>query len=136
MEQVSPHNLPPEFQLTKVVEMEIGNYFFYDNIVIVEAKEGIMLSYKRYLSVILLILNITERKPWIYISNRINSYAIQPLDYKYLNKIPSLKALGIVNYTESGYLNSEFEAQFCKKPFRVFHNLTEAVIWGNGFLIK
>lgn len=134
MKQISPHNLPPEFLLTKVIEMEIGNYFFYENIVIVEAKEGILLSYKKDLSVVLLILNITKGKPWVYISNRINSYSIQPLDYKYLNKVPSLTALGVVNYTEAGYLNSELEAKFCKKPFGMFHNLTEAVIWGKGYL--
>lgn len=134
MEHISQHNLPPEFQLTKIMEMEIGNYFFYGNIVIVEAKEGIMLSYKKDLSVVLLILNITEGKPWVYISNRINSYSIQPLDYKYLNKVPSLKALAVVNYNEVGYLNSELEAKFCKKPFGVFHNVSDAVIWGKGFL--
>ena len=134
MENNPQHNLPPEFQLTKIMEMEIGNYFFYGNVVIVEAKEGIMLSYKKDLSVILLILNITKGKPWVYISNRINSYAIQPLDYKYLNKVPSLKALGVVNYSEAGYLISELEAKFCKKPYGVYHSLIEAVTWGKGFL--
>ncbi|CAM3384457.1 hypothetical protein [Aequorivita lipolytica] len=134
MEQISQHKLPPEFQLTKIMEMEIGNYFFYGNVVIVEAKEGIMLSYKKDLSVILLIQNITEGKPWVYISNRVNSYSIQPLDYKYLNKVPSLKALGVVNFSEVGYLNSELEAKFCKKPFQMFYNLNEAVIWGKTYL--
>ena len=134
MEHIAPHNLPPEFQLTKIMEMEIGNYFFYGNVVIVEAKEGIVLSYKKDLSIVLLILNITEGKPWVYISNRVNSYSIKPLDYKYLNKVPSLKALGVVNYTDAGNLNSDLEAKFCKKPFQRFENLTQAVLWGKGFL--
>ena len=136
MEPHSPHNLPPEFQLTKIMEMELGKYFFYGNIVIVEVNEGINLSYKTDLSILLIILNITKGKPWVYISNRINSYSIQPLDFKYLNKVPTLMALGVVNYTEVGHLNSQLEAKFCKKPFQVFDNLPEAVIWGNGYLIK
>lgn len=134
MAQKYPHNLSPEFQLTKIMEMEIGNYYFYNNVVIVEAKEGVTISYKKDLSIILIILNVTEGNPWVYISNRINSYAIQPLDYKYLNKVSSLKAMGVVNYTEIGHLNAEMEAKFCKKPYQTFNNLPEAVFWGKSFL--
>lgn len=134
MSQNPSHNLPAEFQLTNVMEMDIGNYFFYGNIVIVEVKEGILLSYKKDFSVLLNALNITGGAPWVYIANRINSYAIQPMDYKYLNKIPSLKALAVVNYTELGQLNAQLEAKFCKKPFESFSQLLEAVIWAKGFL--
>lgn len=134
MHQISSHNLPAEFRLTRIMEMEIATYFFYGNIVIVEAKEGILLSYKKDFSVLLNALNITDSNPWVYIANRINSYSIQPMDYKYLNKIPTLKAMAVVNYSEAGHLNAGLEAKFCKKPFQVFYNLTEAVIWGNGFL--
>lgn len=120
MSQIPSHNFPAEFQLTNVMEMDIGNYFFYGNVVIVEAKEGILLSYKKDFSVLLNALDITGGSPWVYIANRINSYAIQPLDYKYLNKIPSLKALGVVYYTELGHSNAQLEAKFCKKPFEAF----------------
>ena len=134
MKPILAHNLPSEFQLTNVMETDIGNYFFYGNIVVVEAKEGIDLSYKQNISILLNTLNITENKPWCYISNRINSYSIRPLDYKYLNKIPTLKALGLVNYNNIGRANNFLEAKFFKKPFEVFNNLTEAVIWGKSFL--
>lgn len=134
MEQNPPHNLPSEFQLTKIMEMEIGNYFFYGNIVVVEAKEGINISYKKDLSIILLILNITKDKPWVYISNRINSYSIETMDYKYLNKVPTLKALGIVNHTQENYINSDLEVKFCKKPYKVFENLIDAANWGKEYL--
>lgn len=134
MEQHAPHNMPKEFHLTHIMDLAVGNYFFYGNIVVVEAREGIVLSYKKNLSVILAILNITKGEPWVYVSNRINSYAINMLDYKYLNKVPTLRAIGIVNYNDLARLNTTLEVKFCKKPFKVFNNLREAVVWGVAVL--
>ena len=136
MEQILPHNLPPNFQLEKIFESDIGKVYFYKNIVVFEAKEGIVLSYKTGFSILLKGLSILGTKPFVYISNRIHSYSVKPMDYKYLNKVPTLKAVALVNYNEAGHLNADLEAKFCKKPFRVFDNLQEAFIWGNGFLIK
>ncbi len=136
MQKISPHNLPSDFQLKRTLETEIGMVYFYGNVVIVEAKEGIVLSYKTGFSVLLNGLSLLGTKPWVYISNRIHSYSIKPMDYKYLNKVPTLKAVGIVNYMEAGHLNAELESKFCKKPFKVFDNLQEAAIWAKGFLIK
>src|SRR5690606_8013689 len=124
-----PHNLPAEFQLKKILETEIGKLYFYEDILVLEAKEGITLSYDTGFSVLLKSLNILDEKPWVYIGNRVNSYATQPVDLKYLNELPSLKAVGTVNYSELGVLNSELESKFCTKPFEIFNNLEEAMIW-------
>ncbi|MDP2686392.1 MAG: hypothetical protein Q8O62_04165 [Aequorivita sp.] len=134
MQKISPHNLPPDFQLKKTLETEIGMIYFYDNIVIVEANEGIVFSYKNGFSVLLKTLNILGTKPWVYISNRVQSYSVKPIDYKYLNKVPSLKAMAIVVYSDIAQNNTALESKFCKKPFGVFQNVSDAVIWGKGFL--
>lgn len=134
MQQISPHNLPPDFQIKKVLETDIGMVYFYGNIVVFEANEGVILSYKTGFSILLKGLTIIGSKPFVYISNRTNSYSIKPMDYKYLNKVPTLKCMGIVAYSEVGQSNAELESNFCKKPFRIFDNLTEAAIWGKGFL--
>lgn len=52
--------LPSDYQLTGLPEKNIGNYFYYGNIVVVEAKEGIVLSYKKEFLILLNTLNITE----------------------------------------------------------------------------
>jgi len=136
MDKIVPHNLTPDFQLKKKMETNIGVVYFYNNIVIFEAKEGVVLSYKTGFSILLKSLNYLGTKPFVYISNRVHSYSVKPMDYKYLNKVPTLRAVGVVNYSEVGHTNAELEAKFCKKPFHMFDNLTEAVIWGNGFLMK
>ncbi len=129
-----PHNIPAEFVLKHVLETEIGTLFFYGNIVVMEAREGVVLSHKNGFSILLKALKLLGTQKWVYISNRINSYSVKPIDYKYLNKIPTLKAVAIVNYFEVGYLNAELESKFCKKPFQVFHNLNNAFMWSQGFL--
>ena len=134
MEKITLHNLPPDFQLKKRLETDIGMVYFYNGIVIFEANEGVVLSYKTGFSILLKGLNYLGTKPWVYISNRVHSYSIKPMDYKYLNKVPTLRAVGVVNYSEVGHTNAELEAKFCKKPFQMFENLTEAAIWGKGYL--
>ena len=116
------------------METEIGMVYFYDNIVVVEAKEGIIMSYKTGFSILLKGLSYMGNRPWVYISNRLHSYSIKPTDYKYLNKVPTLRAVGVVNYNEVGHANAELEAKFCKKPFQTFDNILDAVIWGGTYL--
>ncbi len=134
MIKTSPHKLPPEFQIKKIMETDIGMVYFYNTIVVFEANEGVTLSYKTGFSILVKCLALIGTKPCVYISNRVNSYSIKPMDYKYLNKVPTLKCCGIVTYSEVGHSNAELESKFCKKPFRIFGNLTEAVLWGKGFL--
>ncbi|WP_410005048.1 hypothetical protein [Aequorivita nionensis] len=134
MQKTSPHNLPADFQLKKTLDTDIGMVYFYDNIVVFEAKEGIIMSYKTGFSILLKGLNYLGPKRWVLISNRVHSYSIKPMDYKYLNKVPTLRAVGVVNYSEVGHSNAQLEAKFCKKPFQMFDDLTEAVIWSKGFL--
>jgi hypothetical protein len=123
------HNIPDSAQLKEVFDTEVATIFFYDNIVIVEALEGVTLSYKTSFSVLVKGLKYMGNRPWVYISNRVHSYSVNPNDYKYLNEIPSLKAIAIVNYTETGRKNAQLEAAFCKKPFKVFDDLTGAYEW-------
>lgn len=134
MEKISPHKLPAEFRLKKTLETDVGMVYFYDNIVIFEANEGVIMSYKTGFSILLNGLNYLGTKPWVYVSNRVHSYSIKPMDYKYLNNVPTLRAVGVVNYSELGHSNAELEAKFCKKPFQMFDNLTDAFIWGKGYL--
>lgn len=134
MEKNSPHNLPTEFKLNTILETDIGNLSFYGNIVVFEGGEGIVLSYKSGFSILLKGLKILKSNPWILVSNRVNSYSTIPVDFKYLNQIHTLKAIAIVNYSKFAEMNSELESKFCKKPFKTFHNVHDAVNWAKTYL--
>lgn len=134
MKMRKAHNIPDTTELKEVFDTEIATVYFYDNIVIVEAVEGITLSYKTGFSLLVKGLKYLGNRPWIYISNRVHSYSVNPNDYKYLDQVPTLKGIAVVNHTESGRKNAQLEASFCKKPFKVFDDLTEAYNWGKEFL--
>lgn len=134
MELKSVHNFPPEVRLTQVVETDIGMLYFYKNILVLEGKEGVTLSYKTAFSVLLKSLQLLGPRPWVFISNRVNSYSISPTDFSYLNRVPTLKAIAIVNYTDSAKQNAELETQFCKKPNKNFDKIEDAYNWAKTFL--
>lgn len=125
----TPHNLPKEAIFKQILETEIGTIYFYEGIVIVEAKEGITISYKTGFSTLVKGLQITGLKPFVYISNRLNSYSVDPNDYKYLNKIPSLKGIGIVSRLESARQNAILEKAFSKKDLEIFEDINDAYEW-------
>ncbi len=99
-----------------------------------EAKAGVTISFETGFSILLKWTKTIGNKPWVYIANRLNSYAVNPTDYKYLEKVPSLKGLAIVTHDDLGRSNAELEANFFKKPFKVFDNLDKAFDWSNSLL--
>ncbi|MEZ4874740.1 MAG: hypothetical protein R2793_04650 [Flavobacteriaceae bacterium] len=130
------HDLPEEYVLKDVFSTEINTVYFYKNIVVVEAKEGITLSYKTAFPILVTGLKMLGRKPWVYIANRIHSYAVNPNDYVYLEKIPTLKGIALVTYDEIGRKNAEMESMFFKKHFHCCDDLSSAFSWAKGILEK
>lgn len=126
--------LSKQIHLQEVLETELGTIYFYDNIVMMEAKEDVVLSLKTGIFILLKVISMVGTKPVVYISNRINSYAVAPTDYKYLELIPNLKGIAIVNYLEHLQESTELEKRFFKKPFEAFDNLHDAKVWAYQML--
>ncbi|RDK87047.1 hypothetical protein [Marinirhabdus gelatinilytica] len=130
---ISSH-FPENLELRDYFSNEAADVYLYDNFAVVEVKEGTTLSFKNGFSLLLKGLAILGTKPWIYISNRIHSYAVVPTDYKYLNKVPTLKGLAIVNSEKASMTNAHLEENFFKKPFIIVNSLEEAYQWGRNIL--
>ena len=130
----NPHNLPDGVELLDTLETELNTVYFYPRMVVSEAREGVTISYKTGFSILLKILRIGSFKKCVYISNRINSYSVNPTDYKYLNKIPSLAAIAIVAPTESARQNAELEKKFFNGKIEVFETILDAYHWTQKML--
>ncbi len=128
--------LSEDLDVTEVLDTEIGTIYFYDNILVMEAKEDVLISIKTGLSILLDVVKRVGLKSVVYISNRVNSYSVDPNDYKFLNMIPNLKAIAIVNYSEMNKQTAELEKGFIKKPCKSFNNLSEAKLWAHDMLNK
>ncbi len=114
---------------TYIMENEILTAYFYDNIVVVEVNEGKTLSYKTAFTLLVKGLTHLRNKPWVYISHRVNSYSVQPTDYKYLNKVPTLKGIAVVSPQSQEDPTFSLESTFCKKPFVKKATLEDAYRW-------
>lgn len=128
--------LADEFELEDRIVRKAATVSFYGNFVVVEFNEGINVSYATAFSLLVKALSVLGRKPWIYISHRKYSYSVKPTDYKYINKIATLKGLIIVRKEEMRNNMEALEANFCQKPFFVVKNMSEAIEIGKKLLEK
>ncbi|WP_343764378.1 STAS/SEC14 domain-containing protein [Gangjinia marincola] len=110
-------------------ELPFGCFYFFEDYVIGELKEGILLDKKLNKEMIDLCLDHYSTKSFVYISNRMQSYAVDPMIYLQCSRIKQLKGIAVVAEKESQRLNTAIEKHFFQKPFEAFESLTEAKIW-------
>jgi hypothetical protein len=71
--------------------------------------------------------NHFNEKSFIYISNRLNSYSVDPNIYSVTSKY--IKGYAIVSNSELAIANAKYEGNFTKIPFRIFTSIEKAVSW-------
>ena len=126
--------LQEEIGLDHCIENEYATLYFYGSFVVTEVNEGVSLSLKTGIHLLIKSISYLGSRPIVLISNRINSYAVKPVDYKYLNSLPILKGIGIVYHSEEGKRNAELESNFCSKPLRTFSSIDDAYEWTKTLL--
>jgi len=73
-------------------------------------------------------------KPFVYISNRINIYSIDPTIYHEATKISNLIGVAVVSKNERQRKLTELESKFFDKKLKYFTNIKEALTWKNKIL--
>lgn len=116
--------------------LDIGNFTFYPNIIVGEFSEGVHVSFENATIPIQIATQLFgDKKPLIYISNRKNSYSMNPVGYKeVVDLFPNFKAFGIIAQTKRRRMLANLESVFIKKPMRVFDNLEDALSWAEEIL--
>jgi hypothetical protein len=72
----------------------------------------------------------------VYISNRVNSYTVNPLIYNETEKIPNLIAIAMIPETDTMRKNAEYERTFFDKPYEIFETLGEAIFWAHQLVAE
>ena len=103
--------------------------FVFDHFIIKQVKEGQSSDLLNTSDMEVIIKEHFENKNMAYISNRANSYSVNPLVYKDIEKISNLVAIAVVSNSRSMKLSAKYESKFYSKPFEVFDNLNDAVQW-------
>lgn len=117
--------------MTKKIELDCGVIQVHDRILINEMNEGALLDVETNRKILKLGTEIFENEFFGYISNRINSYAVNPMVYRESAEHPMLKAIAVVSQSKLARETAALEQQFYtnKNSFQIFSSLDEAIIW-------
>lgn len=117
-------------------DLEISEVFIHENFLINQIREGKHIEPTHADLLEKVIQKHFSVRKVVYISNRINSYSVNPLTYRYVTSIENLIAMAIVTPEEKARKAAEFERGFYSKPFKIVDTLTEAVAWSYDELEK
>ena len=119
-------------------KVDLGRFVFYQNISIAEVREGTHVTYEKVANMLQYAEDVYGNDiPFVYISNRIHSYSIDPLGYYEAIKLfPNLKAYAIVSQNDRRRMLAVLEKLFIKKPIRVFDDMEKAFEWAEQIIAK
>lgn len=117
-------------------KLDLGRFVFYKNISISEVSEGTHVTFEKVADMLQIAQSVYGNDvPFVYISNRIHSYSIDPLGYYEAIKLfPNLKAYAIVSQNNRRRTLAVLEKLFMKKPIRVFDDLEKAYEWAERII--
>jgi len=105
----------------KTVKLSFCTLDIRNRIVIATINEGIHLNYELSEEIILAVFNLIGDKPTVYITNRINSYSVDPTLYTEVSKVNNIIGFGIITTTEVISDVVQVEKLFYKNNFRLFN---------------
>lgn len=117
--------------LIKKYILDVGDFYFYENYMVAEVKEGIAFSFENAAEMLKVAkMHYSNTTPFVYISNRTNSYSFNPTShFKTAPMFPNLKGFASVTYDPINNEIAEMEQSFLNKPSRNFYNLEDAINW-------
>lgn len=119
-----------EEEVVKIYDLTIGKVFFYENYLVIEVAEGMSFNHEKAKELSVLTNLHFENRPFGYISNRIHSYSLDPMDYtKIWEVFPNLKSFAIVAYNDLQKTSIRVEKMFFKGKINTFENLNDAIDW-------
>ncbi|WP_452221978.1 hypothetical protein [Lacinutrix salivirga] len=111
------------------ITLDFCELVFYEGYSIITINEGVLINESVSLQITQILVEYFKDNPFIYITNRINSYSIDPRVYELTSLLENLHTFVIVSNNTSHAHNAEVEQIFLKKPIKIFDELDDAVEW-------
>lgn len=115
-------------------DLKVSEVFIHENFLINQIREGVHVVPKHTNMLQDILDKHFIQKEVVYISNRINSYSVDPLTYRFVSSIKNLCAIAIVTDNDTASNVAHFEKDFYNKPFRVCETLKDAIAWAHDQL--
>ncbi|MDO6597999.1 hypothetical protein Q4512_13825 [Oceanihabitans sp. 2_MG-2023] len=124
--------------MTKTTHIDLGIGFvsIFENYLIMEINQGETVTVEDNQKLIKLTETFYSDQEFVYITNRVNSYAVNPAVYFETKKIKNLIGFAVVSEKEIDMSNALIEKLFFDKPFEMFKELDEAISWANTLCSK
>lgn len=132
-------NCPYNFMNYPTIELDFGSVIIHEDFLIAVMNEGIVFDVSKNEKLLEIGAEVFQGKPYAYISNRINSYAVDPMVYKQSAKFQNLKVIAVVSANDmTRTLASTVEKEFYidANAFQVFTQLDDAISWVNEKLLQ
>lgn len=113
----------------KTIHLDFGIIEIHEHYLIGTVNEGVLLTDEVSYEITQHALEHFNKKPFVYITNRINSYAVDPGVYKFTNRITNLAGFAVVSPNAMRRENAAYEQTFLTKNFGIFETLEEAIVW-------
>jgi len=113
------------------IELSFCKMVFSENYVICSINEGETITAEKSNLQTEVILDHYRDNPFIYITHRIHSYSVDPSIYSETSKIETLVGFVVVSSSKSSVKNALFEKMFLNKPFEIFEDIEDAVLWAD-----
>lgn len=120
--------------MKKTLSLPIGTFYIYDNYLIVEANEGVTVTIESNKILEDIADTYYTSKEFVYITHRVNSYAVDPAVYTKTSQIKNLVGFAVVASNYIALSNAEIEKIFLKKPFEIFTELDKAKEWAQSLV--
>ena len=117
-------------------DLEYSEVFVFDDYIINQMREGSTITKQKNSKLKKLIDTHFQDKPVVCISNRIFSYSVDPMTYIETSKIQNLLAIAIVTDNKLNQKNAVYESEFYTNPFKVFDNVSDAIIWARQIIVE
>lgn len=115
--------------MVKKLVFDFGEVAIYNNYAVGIMNEGEIFKRDQVLTLYQYSLEAFGKKPFGYISNRVNSYSLDPQAYEVTKIAPNLVAIAIVIQNPAQKMSAAVEKMFFNKPFKLFDSLEKATAW-------
>ncbi|MEW7292950.1 hypothetical protein [Aquimarina sp. 2304DJ70-9] len=118
--------------LIKSYHLDMGKVSFYKNYLIIEVAEGTSFNHEKAKQLSELTNLHFGDSAFGYISNRVNSYSLEPLDYLKIKEVfPNIKAFAVVIYNNLQKTSVSIENIFYYDNIVSFERIEDAKNWMN-----
>ncbi|WP_308992832.1 hypothetical protein QLS71_015780 [Mariniflexile litorale] len=115
----------------KKIELSFGKFFICEDFVVAELNHEIHVDWLIIQKIANMIIELYGTSKKIgFISNKVNSYSIDPFVWVTFSKeYDFIEAAAIVWYNDAGFMSSTLEKMFLKNSVKLCESLEEAVQW-------